>query len=103
MSRFEFSRPRAKLAFTGVAMAAITLGVLVVLPAQLDSPRATTVFLSEANAATGAAAEVIVTPPRSEETIAANRDAHADADCAAEAQTLASKHPQSGSRGRTAS
>jgi hypothetical protein len=51
MNGFEFSAPRVALGLTAVAMAAVTLGVLVVLPAQLDSVSPAAYAMSSARAA----------------------------------------------------
>jgi len=64
MSRYEPSTPRAALGLTAVAMAAITMGALVVLPAILDSVGADPYSLAAAMAATRAPIEVSISPAR---------------------------------------
>ena len=63
MNRYKPSTPRAALGLTAVAMAAITMGTLVVLPAELDSAAADPSTLA-AKAATKAPIEVAISPAR---------------------------------------
>ena len=64
MNRYETSTPRAALGLTAVAMAVITTGTLVVLPAQLGSVSAQTYTLAAAKSATDAAVGIAVAPAR---------------------------------------
>ena len=58
MNCYELSLPRAKLGLAGVAMTAITMSVMVVLPATLDSPGTGQRTLTAAGIANKAPAEV---------------------------------------------
>ena len=60
MNRYKPSTPRAALGLTAVAMAAITMGALVVLPAKLDAAGADPSTLAAAKAATKAPIEVAI-------------------------------------------
>ena len=64
MKGYEPSTPRAALGLTAVAMAAITMGALVVLPAKLDSVSASPYTLAAAKAATNTPIEVAISPAR---------------------------------------
>jgi hypothetical protein len=64
MNRYEPSTPRAALGLTAVAMAAITIGAMVVLPAKLDSVSADPYALAAAKAATNTPIEVGISPVR---------------------------------------
>jgi hypothetical protein len=63
MNRYETSTPRAALGLTAVAMAVITMGTLVVLPAQLGSVSAQTYTLT-AKSATDAPGGIAAAPTR---------------------------------------
>ena len=63
MKRYEPSAPRAALGLTAVAMAVITMGALVVLPAQLGSVNAQTYTLAE-KSATEAPVGIAAAPAR---------------------------------------
>jgi hypothetical protein len=58
MNNFEFATPRVALGLAAVAMTAVTLGGLVVLPAQMDSVGPDYFVLTAAVAATRASSEV---------------------------------------------
>jgi hypothetical protein len=62
MNRYETSTPRAALGLTAVAMAAITMATMVVLPAQLGSVSATTYTLAAEKAAAKARFDVAAAP-----------------------------------------
>jgi hypothetical protein len=62
MNGYEPSTPRAALGLTAVAMAAITMGALVVLPAKLDFVSTDLYRLAAAQAATKAPIEVAIGP-----------------------------------------
>jgi hypothetical protein len=62
MNRYETSTPRAALGLTAVAMAAITMVTLVVLPAQLGSVSANTYTLAAEKAPAEARLEVATAP-----------------------------------------
>jgi hypothetical protein len=85
MNRYESSTPRAALGLTAVAMAAITMATLIVLPAEFDSVSAEPYTVTAARAATSVPIEVVATPARSEESKAAAREAHAQPNCASQA------------------
>jgi hypothetical protein len=73
MNGYEFSTPRAALGLTAVAMAAVTIGVLVVLPAKLGFDGAD-LHTVAANLATGVPTQVVVGTPPVDTRIAASRD-----------------------------
>jgi hypothetical protein len=62
MNRYETSTPRAALGLTAVAMAAITMAILVVLPAQLGSVNANASTLAAEKAAAEARFDVARAP-----------------------------------------
>jgi len=62
MNGYEPSTPRAALGLTAVAMAAITMGALVVLPAKLDAVSANPYALAATKVATKAPIEVAMSP-----------------------------------------
>jgi hypothetical protein len=64
MDSYQPSTPRAVLGLIAVAMAAITVGALVVLPATLDSTSADVFTLATAAASTKAPIEVAIIPAR---------------------------------------
>ena len=66
MKGYERSTPGAALGVTAVAMAAITLGAFVVLPAEFDSVSADPNTQEAAKAATKEAVEVATSPARIE-------------------------------------
>jgi hypothetical protein len=81
MNGYEPSTPRAVLGLTAVAMAAITIGALVVLPAKLDSVSANPYTLAATKAATKAPIEVAISPTRVDVSEAVNRENHIHPDC----------------------
>lgn len=76
MNGYEPSTPRVALGLTAVAMAAITMGALVVLPAKLDSVSADRHTLAAAKAATKAPIEVAISPARIGVSEVVNREEH---------------------------
>jgi hypothetical protein len=62
MNRYETSTPRAALGLTAVAMAAITMATMVVLPAQLGSVSANTYTLAAEKATAKARFDVAAAP-----------------------------------------
>jgi hypothetical protein len=64
MSRYETSTPRAALRLTAVAMAVITMGTLVVLPAQLGSVSAQAYTLAAAKSAADSPGGITGAPAR---------------------------------------
>ena len=58
MNRYQFSTPRAVLALSSMAMTAVTIGALVVLPAKLDGATALPELIGNAIAATDPVAHV---------------------------------------------
>lgn len=104
MNGFKFSTPRLALGLTAVATAAITLGVLVVLPAQFDSVSPEADAISSARAATMTSSEVRVGPgrgpAREAEAIVAIRASHVELGCAdVKPHALASRHRKSSAAG----
>jgi hypothetical protein len=63
MNRYETSTPRAALGLTAIAMAVMTVGALVVLPAQLGSVSAQSFTLAE-KGATEAPGGIAAAPAR---------------------------------------
>lgn len=107
MNGFNFSTPRLALGLTAVAMAAITLGVLVVLPAQIDSVSPEAFAFSSATAAT-TSSQVRVSPVRDPlrgradeaEAIVAIRGSHAELGCPdLEARVSSGRHRKSSAAG----
>jgi hypothetical protein len=76
MNRYEPSTPRAAMGLTAVAMAAVTIGAMVVLPAKLDSVSADPYTLAAAKAATMAPIEVAISPARIGVPEVVNREEH---------------------------
>jgi len=74
MNRYEPSTPRAALGLTAVAMATITIGALVVLPAKLDFVSTDLYKLAAAQAATKAPIDVAIGPARTEAPEVVNRE-----------------------------
>jgi hypothetical protein len=62
MNGYEPSTPRAALGLTAAAMAAITMGALVVLPAKFDAVSANPYTLAATKTATKAPIEVAMSP-----------------------------------------
>jgi len=58
MNGYKPSTPRTALGLTAIAMSAITIGAMVVLPAKLDSVNAEPFILAAAKAATNAPIDV---------------------------------------------
>jgi hypothetical protein len=76
MNRHKPSTPRAALGLTAVAMAAITMGTLVVLPAKLDATGAEPSPLAAAKAANQAPIEVAIGPARIDVVEVVKREQH---------------------------
>ena len=64
MNRYESSTPRAALGLTAVAMAVLTMGTFVVLPAQLGAVSAQTYTVAAAKGATDAPDGLAAAPAR---------------------------------------
>ena len=64
MNSYEPSTPRGAFGLAAVALAAITFGAMVVLPAKQDSVSADAVTLASAKAETKAPTEVAISPAR---------------------------------------
>ncbi|MCC7325246.1 MAG: hypothetical protein IT521_00385 [Burkholderiales bacterium] len=64
MNRYEPEAPRALFATAAFALSAITLGVLVVIPAHFDSGFAPATTLTSAPAAPAAPIEIAISPAR---------------------------------------
>ncbi|MBA3508147.1 MAG: hypothetical protein H0T80_20520 [Betaproteobacteria bacterium] len=62
MNRFDNSTPRTACGIAAVAMTAMTLGLLVVVPTKMDSGSRDAVSLATAKAVTLAATEVAISP-----------------------------------------
>jgi len=77
MNGYKPSKPRAALGLIAVAMSAITIGAMVVLPVKLDSVNAEPFMLAAAEAATNAPIEVAVDPQCDDVPAVVDRDAHA--------------------------
>src|SRR6266446_7806500 len=74
MNRYEPSTPRAALGMIAVAMATITVGVLVVLPAKLDSVSTDSYTLAATKAGTKAPGEAAIGPAGIDAPGVANRE-----------------------------
>ena len=101
MNGYKPSTPRAALGMTAVAMAAITLAALVVLPAKLEFVRVDPYTLAAAKAATKAPIDVAITPTRINAPESLNREEHLHSDRAVlGAQEFRGKREQLSSRSR---
>ena len=101
MSRYEPSTPRAALGLTAVAMAAITIGALVVLPAKIEFVSADPYTLAAAKAATKQPIEIAISPTRINVPESVDRDEHIQPDRATlGAQDSREKRYQLSSRSR---
>jgi hypothetical protein len=76
MNSYETSTPRIAMALAAAAMAAMTIGAMVVLPAKLDSVGGEPYALAVARAATLGPIELAVSPVRSDTPDAADREEH---------------------------
>jgi hypothetical protein len=102
MNRYEPSTPRAALGLTAVAMAAITMGVLVVLPAKLDSVSADRYTLAAAKGATRTPIELAISPARIDVPEVVDREERVDSGrTTLGAQEFRGKRHQRSSRSRT--
>ena len=94
MNRYETSTPRAALGLTAVAMAAVTMVTMVMLPAQFGSVSAQSYTLAVEKSAT----EVAVDVAKASASIAAAEPANGEADvgrATTEAQECARQHKSS--------
>ncbi len=64
MNRYEPEVPRAAFGIAAAALTAITIGLLVVAPAQFDSISTDSVTLAAARGAATPATEVVISPAR---------------------------------------
>jgi hypothetical protein len=80
MNAYKPSTSRVASGLIAVAMAAITIGAMVVLPAKLDSGSADPYALAAAEAATTAPVEVAVDPARGDPSAVGDRAEHVHAD-----------------------
>ena len=102
MNGYESSTPRIALGLAAVALAAITMGTLVVLPAKFDSISAEPYSLAAAKSAANAPIEIAIRPARIDEPELVTREEHVKPDCATlGAQALRGKRHRSSSRCRT--
>ena len=74
MNRYEPSTPRAALGMIAVAIATITMGVLVVLPAKRDSVSTDSYTLAATKAGTKAPGEAAIGPAGIAAPVVANRE-----------------------------
>jgi hypothetical protein len=100
MKRYKLSTPRARLGLTAVAMAAITMSAMVVLPAEFDSVRADPYALAAAKTATKAPVEVAVSPARTDIPEVANHEGVRAGRADLGTQQFLGKRYNSGSRRR---
>ena len=77
MNGYKPSTPRSALGLIAIAMSAITIGAMVVLPAKLDSGNAEPFMLAAAKAAPNARIEASVDPDCDDVSAVVDRDAHA--------------------------
>ena len=77
MNGYNPSKPRTALGLTAIAMSAITIGAMVVLPAKLDSVNAEPFMLAAAETAIKAPIEVAVDPQCDDVPAVVERDVHA--------------------------
>jgi hypothetical protein len=64
MTRYKPSIPHAAFGIAAIAMTAITIGLLVVLPAKMESGSQEVRTLAASKAATTASTEVVISQPR---------------------------------------
>lgn len=101
MNRYESSTPRAALGLTAVAMAAITMATLIVLPAEFDSVDAQLYPVTTARPVASVPIEVAVSPARSDESEAVAHEERVQADRTdLGAQALHANRHRSASRSR---
>jgi hypothetical protein len=74
MNSYKPSTPRVAVGLTAVAMTAITMGVLVVLPAKFGSASADPYTLAAAKGATTAPIELAASPARVDAPVVVNRE-----------------------------
>ena len=78
MNGYEPSTPRVALGMAAVAMTAITMGTLVVLPAKFDSVSVDPYALAATKSATKAPIEVAIIPARNGVHEVVDREVHVD-------------------------
>jgi DNA topoisomerase VI subunit B len=76
MNTFEFAFSRVAASLAAVATSAITIGALVVLPAQLEAGHAIAVTPATARSADAGQVEVTIDPGRIDVVASARRNAH---------------------------
>lgn len=64
MNRYETSTPRTACGIAAIAMTAMTIGLMVVVPTKMDSGSLDVISLAAANAATPGDTEVAISPAR---------------------------------------
>jgi hypothetical protein len=77
MNGYRPSTPRSTLGLIAIAMSAITIGAMVVLPAKLDSVNAEPFMLAAAKTATNAPIEASADPDCDNVSAEVDRDVHA--------------------------
>jgi len=82
MNQYQFSTPRAALAVSAMAMAAITIGALVILPAKIDGIIVDPEFFAVASAANNPAVRVAAAPSCTASRDKVVRDEYARVDAA---------------------
>jgi hypothetical protein len=82
MNGYKTSTPRAALGVAAVAMTAITMSALIVLPAELGAVSAAPDMRDAANAATSSRTDVVLRPARAD-TPDIHRDARIAVNCTA--------------------
>ena len=98
MNGYKASTPRAALGVAAVAMTAITMSALIVLPAELGAVSAAPDLLNAANAATSSRSDVVLRPARADAPDI-HRDARVAVNCTAlEVQASPKKLHKSSSR-----
>ena len=98
MNGYKASTPRAALGLAAVAMTAITMGALIVLPAELGAVSAAPDMLDAANAATSSRIDPALSPSRADAPDI-HRDARISLNCTAlEVQASPKKRHKSSSR-----
>jgi hypothetical protein len=76
MNGYEPSTPRAASGLIAIAMTAITVGALVVLPAKLESARVDPYMPAVAKGGNEGTVEVAISPARGEVTAEVGREGH---------------------------
>jgi hypothetical protein len=102
MNSYELSTPRTALGLTAVAMAVITMGAMVILPAELESVSSEQDAVATEAAATSVPVEVAIGATCASVSETVKREGHVDVGCTTvAAHDLPDRRRPSHSRART--